>query len=199
MLADMKTAIYCRTSTNKQDKGLESQVRYLSDHCNQKGMNNFLTYSDFGISGKKSSRPGLNKLMSDTRSGKIKTIIVYSFSRFARSTQHLLQALEEFNRLDVTFISVSENIDTNTPMGKAMFTIISALAQLERELIVERVKLGLANAKAKGKKLGRSKTRDSDLIQELRLQGYSYRKIAQFAKCSISTVHRELSVPKVQI
>jgi DNA invertase Pin-like site-specific DNA recombinase len=199
MMAFMKTAIYCRTSTNKQDKGLESQVRYLSEYCNQKDISNFLTYKDFGVSGKKSSRPGLNQLLSNIRSGNIKTVIVYSFSRFARSTQHLLEALEEFDKLGVTFISVSENIDTNTPMGKAMFTIISALAQLERELIVERVKLGLANARAKGKILGRKKTRNSDLIQELRRQGLSYRKIARLAKCSISTVHRELSVPKVTL
>lgn len=151
------------------------------------------TFQDFGVSGAKSARPGLDKLLFACRRGAISQIIVYSFSRFARSTSHLLRALEEFKSLNITFISISENVDTNTPMGQAIFTIISAIAQLERELIAERVRSGLKNAVAKGKKLGRAKSRNSKLIQELASQGLSYRRIAELAQCSISTVHRELA------
>ena len=92
--------------------------------------------------------------MIDARSGKLERVIVYSFSRFARSTQHLLSALTEFQELNIFFISISESIDTHTPIGRAMFTIISAISQLERELVVERVKNGLENARAKGQTFG---------------------------------------------
>jgi DNA invertase Pin-like site-specific DNA recombinase len=192
-----KVAIYLRTSTDKQQKGLESQALAVKSFCEQRGIVDYETFQDFGVSGAKSTRPGLEKLLFACRRGEISQIIVYSFSRFARSTSHLLRALEEFKSLKITFISISENVDTNTPMGQAIFTIISAIAQLERELIAERVRSGLKNAVAKGKKLGRSQSRNSKLIQELAAQGLSYRRIAELAQCSISTVHRELaSVPK---
>lgn len=190
-------AIYLRTSTEKQQKGLESQLLAIKSYCEQRGITDYASYQDFGISGAKSARPGLDKLLFACRRGEISQVIVYSFSRFARSTSHLLRALEEFKALKITFISISENIDTNTPMGQAFFTIIAAIAQLERELISEKVKSGLRNAVSKGKKLGRQKSRNSKLIQELASQGLSYRRISELAECSISTVHRELaSVPK---
>lgn len=101
------------------------------------------------------------------------TVIVYSFSRFAMSTTHLLSALEEFEDLDMLFISVSESLDTGSAIGRALFTIILGISQLERELISERVKNGLKNVKAKGVQLGRSKTRNSELILELHSKGRS--------------------------
>ncbi len=192
-----KPALYVRTSTDKQQKGLESQILALKQYCAQKGIEEFLIYKDFGVSGAKSARPGLDALLFSVKRKEVSEVIVYSFSRFARSTSHLLKALDEFKSYGVGFISISENIDTSTPMGQAMFTIISAIAQLERELIAERVKTGLKNAVSKGKRLGRKKSRNSKLIQELASQGLSYRRIAELADCSISTVHRELKgVPK---
>lgn len=193
---ERKVAIYLRTSTDRQSKGLESQRLALETYLTQQQVTDYEEFEDFGVSGAKSKRPGLEKLMFAVKRGDISQVIVYSFSRFARSTSHLLRALEEFKQYNTSFISISENLDTNTAMGTAVFTIISAIAQLERELIAERVKTGLQNAKAKGKKLGRKKDRNSKLIRELASQGMSYRKIADLAKCSISTVHRELkSVP----
>ena len=189
----MKIAIYARTSTNNQQKGLESQIRALRSYCKSKGINKFKLYQDSGISGSKSSRPELDTLMSDVKSGKINTVIVYSFSRFSRSTKHLLATLELFNSLAITFISISENLDTRTAMGKAIFTIISSISQLERELISERVKNGLNNARAKGKTIGRTKQRNSDLIRSLRSQNMSYRKIAKLTGYSISTISREMN------
>lgn len=192
-----KIAIYLRTSTEKQVKCLESQRLVLERYLNQQGISDYLTFEDFGVSGAKSKRPGLERLMFAVKRGDVSQVIVYSFSRFARSTSHLLRALEEFKLQKTSFISISEKLDTNTPMGQVIFAIISAIAQLERELIAEIVKSGLKNAKSKGKKLVRKKDRNSKLIRELASQGMSYRKIAELAKCSISTVLRELhSVPE---
>lgn len=192
-----KVVLYLRTSTDRQSKGLESQKLALELYLDQKIITEHILFEDFGVSGAKSNRPGLEKLMFAVRRREVSQVIVYSFSRFARSTSHLLRALEEFKNYNTSFISISEQLDTNTPMGQAVFTIISAIAQLERELIAERVKNGLRNARAKGKKLGRKKDRNSKLIRELAAQGMSYRKIADLAKSSISTVHRELhSVPE---
>lgn len=186
------TAIYARTSTSYQSKGLEAQINAIQAFCKARGEANVKIYSDAGLSGTKASRPSLDALMGDCRNGLVNTVIVYSFSRFARSTSHLLTALQEFNKLEVKFISVSENLDTNSAIGKALFTIISAISELEREVISERVKNGLQNAKAKGKALGRKKSRNSKLIRELIAQGHSQRKIAKLIGCSRSTIQREM-------
>lgn len=189
----MKVAIYARTSTNYQKSGLESQLRALNDYCESKSLTDIETFKDFGISGAKAKRPSLDKLLKRVKDGKIKTVVVYSFSRFSRSTKHLIETLEFFNSLDVRFISLSENLDTRTPMGKAIFTIISSLAELERELISERVRCGLKNAQAKGKSIGRPKTTNSALIKKLRTQSMSYREISKLTGYSISTISRELA------
>lgn len=187
---------YLRVSTDKQASGLSSQRKAIVDYFNQKGVKNYVIYEDFAVSGRKESRPGLNKMMEAVINGEVLGVAVYSFSRFARSTKHLLEAMEQFNKLSVSFISLSENIDTSSAMGKAMFTIISAISTLEADLIKERVINGLSNAKANGKKLGRAKSINESLIHELFSNGYSYREIARLAKCSIASVSRTLSVSK---
>lgn len=175
----MRVAIYCRTSTDKQQNGLEAQRRALEDYCKARGITDYLIFEDSGVSGTKSSRPELDKLMNSVRVGEVDTVIVYSFSRFARSTKFLLDALDEFANLKVNFISLSENVDLSSAIGKAMFTIISAIASLERDLISERVKTGMINARAKGKKIGRPKKVQYDLIVTLRDEGYTYREISK--------------------
>lgn len=187
-----KFALYCRTSTQKQEKGLEAQERALREYCLSRGLESFDLYRDFGVSGAKTSRPDLDRLMESCQKGEVETVIVYSFSRFARSTKHLLAALDEFNELGITFISISEQVDTSTPMGKAMFTIISAISQLERELVSERVKNGLKNARAKGKKIGRRKKYSWSSILALREKGSSYREIAKICDCSMGTIYNAI-------
>src|SRR6202041_114645 len=113
------------------------------------------SYIDRGISGSKDRRPELDRLMKDAHSRKFDVVIVWKFDRFARSVSHLLRALETFNALGIAFVSLSEQMDTTTPTGKMVFTVLGAVAELERSLIVERVKAGLRNARAKGKRLGR--------------------------------------------
>src|SRR6202021_3318696 len=131
-------------------------------------------YVDAGQSGAKDSRSELNKLMDDARKRQFDAIVVWRFDRFARSTKHLLLALEEFRSLGIQFISYQENVDTSTPLGQALFTIVSAVAQLERELIRERVTAGIRNARANGKKLGRPKTLvDHPPVLHLRGKGHT--------------------------
>lgn len=149
----MKTAIYCRVSTDTQDVGM--QLHSLREYCQARKFEIFKEYVDQGISGTKDSRPALNCLMDDARKRRFDAIVVYRFDRFARSSRHLIQALEEFKSLGIEFISFQENIDTSSPLGKAIFVIVGAMGELERNIIVERVKSGLKAARSKGTRLGR--------------------------------------------
>jgi DNA invertase Pin-like site-specific DNA recombinase len=149
---------------------------------------NYEVYTDHGISGAKESRPALNQLMERVNAGDIEQVVVFQFSRFARSVSHLLKALTKFKEAGVRFVSVTEQLDTNSPMGMALFTILGALAQLERELIRERVMAGLRNARAKGKRIGRVRKRNSALIETLLEAGMSFRSIATIASCSHGSV-----------
>lgn len=185
-------ALYARTSTHLQASGLEAQISALKGYCAASQITNFRVYQDEGVSGSKTKRPALDQLMADAEADQISTVVVFSFSRFARSVSHLLSALEVFNRLNIAFVSLSERIDTGTPVGRMTFTVCAAVAELEKELIRERVKCGIQNARAKGKTIGRKRTRNSELIQQLSLKGFSYRQIARLAQCSISTVAEEL-------
>ncbi len=188
----MFVAIYCRTSTGMQEKGLESQRRALIDYCKSKGFKNYKVFEDSGVSGTKSSRPALNEMMKSVESGNVSKVMVYSFSRFARSTKHLLEALELFKDKEVDFISITENVDTSSPVGRAFFTIISAISQLERDLISERVKNGMKNAKAKGVPIGREKTRPVEKIISLREKGYTYKEISKLLDVSEGTIRNSI-------
>src|SRR5277367_3499299 len=173
----MRIGIYARVST--KDQSCELQVRDLRTYCNARGTDAAREYVDVGQSGAKDSRPELNRLMDDARKRKFDAIVVWRFDRFARSTKHLLLALEEFRSLGIQFISYQENIDTSSALGQALFTIVSAVAQLERDLIRERVSAGMRNARVNGKKLGRPKsTVDREEILKLKARGLSLRQIA---------------------
>lgn len=123
-----KVALYCRVSTGNQSTGLEAQVRALREYCSRNNVNDYVIYEDENQSGVKQSRPALDRMMKDVRDGLIEKVIVYSFSRYARSVTHLLRALEEFKKSGVGFVSITESIDTNTPLGSAVFTILGAVA-----------------------------------------------------------------------
>jgi len=187
----MRIGIYARVST--KDQSCELQVRDLRTYCAARGFDLVREYVDVGQSGAKDSRPELNKLMDDARKRQFDAIVVWRFDRFARSTKHLLLALEEFRSLGIQFISYQENIDTSSALGQALFTIVSAVAQLERELIRERVSAGIRNARAIGKKLGRPKTLvDRERILELKAQGQSLRQIATNLGVGYGTVRARL-------
>jgi DNA invertase Pin-like site-specific DNA recombinase len=187
----MRIGIYARVST--KDQSCELQVRDLRAYCAARGFDLVREYVDVGQSGAKDSRPQLNLLMDDARKRQFDAIIVWRFDRFARSTNHLLTALEEFRSLEIQFISYQENVDTSTPLGQALFTIVSAVAQLERELIRERVSAGIRNARANGKKLGRPKSLvDSERVLQLREQGHSLQEIATTLGIGYGTVRSRL-------
>lgn len=186
-----KVACYCRVSTDLQQGGMESQIRVLKLYCEQNNIADVEFYTDEGISGTKSSRPALDRMMKAVDQDEISSVVVYSFSRFARSTTHLLNALQVFKKKGVHFVSLTEKIDTNSAVGVAIFSILASISQLERDLIADRVKIGLANARAKGKLIGRKKMRDSDLIRKLLKAGMSYRNISVVAKCSHGSVSAE--------
>jgi DNA invertase Pin-like site-specific DNA recombinase len=187
----MRVAIYARVSTKDQSCSL--QLRDLKTYCTARKLSIFREYIDAGESGAKDSRPQLNNLMADARKRKFDAILVWRFDRFARSTKHLLLALEEFRSLGIQFISYQENIDTTSPLGQALFTIVSAVAQLERDLIRERVTAGIRHARACGKQLGRPRRIvTQDEIVRLRAEGASLREIAKKLGLGYGTVRLRL-------
>jgi DNA invertase Pin-like site-specific DNA recombinase len=192
----MKAAIYARVSTANNGQDPRVQTRELGEFCERRGWTLVPEYVDIGISGTKEKRPALDRLMADAYKRCFDVVIVWRFDRFARSVSHLLRALETFQTLGIEFVSLSEQMDTSTPTGKMVFTVLGAVAELERSLIVERVKAGLRNARAKGKRLGRPrKTVEAGRITALRAQGLSLRAIASELGVGLATLHRA-SVPR---
>lgn len=183
-------AVYARVSTIGHGQDPLMQTRELSEYCVRRGWGVFDLYVDNGVSGKKDSRPQLNRLMQAAHERQFDVVVVWRFDRFTRSVSHLLRALETFNALGIQFVSLCEQVDTTTPTGKLVFTILGAVSEGERNLIAERVRAGLRNARAKGKTLGRpTKSVDVDRINSLRASGHSWRTIAGMMKLSVGTVH----------
>ncbi len=149
----MKAALYLRVSTTDQTT-LNQEIE-LKKYCENNNFEIYKIYKDEGISGSKTSRPQLDLMLQDMRNKCFAAVIVWKFDRLGRSTAHLLQVLEELKNKDVRLIATSQNIDTETPMGKFFFIILSGFAEMEREMIRERIKLGLARRKQQGKVLGR--------------------------------------------
>jgi DNA invertase Pin-like site-specific DNA recombinase len=188
----MRCAIYGRVSTmNGQD--VTMQTRELREYCDRRGWTVAGEYVDIGISGTKERRPELDRLLADAHRRRFDAVAVWKFDRFARSVSHLLRALETFHSLGIEFVSLSEQIDTSTPMGRMIFTVLGSVAELERSLIVERVRAGLRNARAKGKRLGRPKTiLDTPRIAALRAQGVGWKRIATEMGVGVGTLYRAL-------
>jgi DNA invertase Pin-like site-specific DNA recombinase len=164
----MKAALYARVSTQNHHQDPEVQLRDLRDLCQRKGWEIAGEYIDKGVSGTKQSRPELNRLMADASMKKFDVVAVWKFDRFARSSQHLLKALESFQGLGIAFVSHTEGIDTETVIGKMVFTVLGAVAEMERSLTVERIRAGMRNAKAKGHKPGPKQPRIALDIEAIR-------------------------------
>jgi DNA invertase Pin-like site-specific DNA recombinase len=188
-------AIYERVSTEGQS--VEMQDIDLKRYCEQRRLSIYHIYIDHGVSGTRERRPALDQLMADARKRKFDLVLVWRFDRFARSTKHLITALEELHHLGIEFISYQENIDTSSPLGKAMFVIVAAIAELERNIIVERIKGGLRRAKAMGRRIGRPGLQmDNERIMKLKTQGLSIRAIAKQVGASPSYVHKALQATR---
>src|SRR5258707_1200708 len=187
----IRVALYARVSTSNHGQDVTLQTRELKEFVERRGWQFAGEYVDLGISGSKVRRPELDRLMADAHRGQFDAVIVWKFDRFARSVSHLLRALETFQALGIDFVSLSESLDTSTPTGKMVFTVLGAVAELERSLIVERVKAGLRSAKAKGKRLGRPKrVVDAPRIAALRAQGTGWKRIASEMGIGVGTLYR---------
>lgn len=185
-----RAALYLRVST--VDQNLNTQLLDLRQLAAQRGLEIVHEYRD-QISGVKSRRPGLDELMRDARRGKFDIVLVWACDRIARSTRHFLEVLDELNRLQIEFASFREQIDTGGPLGRAIVVIIGAIAELERSLIVERVKSGMRRARLEGRPIGRpALVLDREAILTDRRHGQSLGQIARAHRISRTTVHRVL-------
>lgn len=188
-----KAAVYARVSTNQQDT--QNQLIELRRYCEARGWQ-AVEFIDNGFSGalEEDKRPALKALMDAARKRQVDTVIVWDFSRFARSMRQLVEALDMFRAWGVSFISLREGIDTSTANGRLVFGIFASLAEFERELIRERVNLGLKRARAQGKQLGRPKVAiDPATAHRMRHEGRSLRDIASALSVGKSTVAALLS------
>ncbi len=192
MSKPIRAALYARVSTSGHGQDVGLQLDELRQVASQRGWT-FTEFVDEGVSGSNDRRPALDRMMAAARAGKLDVVAVWRFDRFARDTRHLLTAMEEFRALGVAFVSLREQIDTSTPMGKAMFTIISAIGELERDLIRERVVAGVQRAKANGKHCGRPKVA-MDLRPAIALlrEGRGLKDVAAILKVSRATLRRRL-------
>src|SRR6476646_2666852 len=186
-----RVALYARVSTLNGHQDPEMQLSELREYATRRGLTIHEEYVDQGVSGSKESRPALNRLMSEAQRCKFDAVLVWKIDRFGRSLKHLVNSLADLSAYGIAFISLRDNLDLSTPSGRLMFQIIGAMAEFERALIQERVKAGLRNAKAKGKRIGRPREEvDSSKVLKLRADGLSWRAIAEELKIGLGTVYR---------
>jgi DNA invertase Pin-like site-specific DNA recombinase len=192
----MRVALYSRVSTlNLQDP--ELQARELREYAQRRGWQISREYVDSGVSGSKDSRPALNELLADVHQRKCDVVLVWKLDRLGRSLRHLVNTLAELEGRGVAFVSLRDNLDLSTPAGRLMFNVIGAMAEFERALIQERVKAGLRNARAKGKRLGRPKVvADGSRVAALRKAGSSWSEICEQTGLSKGTAQRAYYVQK---
>jgi len=195
----IRAALYARVSTLNHGQDPEVQLGEIREYCRRRGFTVAHEYVDKGISGSRERRPALDKLLAECRKRLVDAVVVYRYDRFARSLRQLVNALEEFRSLGIDFISIHEGVDTSTPNGRLVFGIFASIAEFERELIRDRVRSGLAAAKAKGKHVGRPRVAvDVPRIAALRRQGRSWAEITRETGISKGTAQRTQasSLPK---
>lgn len=190
----MKVALYARVSTLDKGQNPETQLQPLREYAVLRDFTIVEEFVDSGVSGAKDRRPALDRLMKAARKREVDAVVVARFDRFGRSTRHLVTTLEEFQALGVDFVSLNESIDTSTPMGKMVFTVLAAVAELERNIIQERVKAGLKRARKEGKVLGRpARVFDHERAQVMWKEGKSLRQIAEVLGVGKDTVRGVLA------
>jgi DNA invertase Pin-like site-specific DNA recombinase len=194
----IRAALYARISTLNHGQDPEVQLGEVREFCKRRGFTVAHEYVDKGISGSRERRPALDKLLADCRKRLVDAVVVYRYDRFARSLRQLVNALEEFRSLGIDFISIHEGVDTSTPNGRLVFGIFASIAEFERDLIRDRVRSGMAAAKAKGKRIGRPKVAvDTLRIASLRREGHSWAEVTRTTGVSKGTAQRAMdSLPK---
>jgi len=185
-----RAVLYMRVST--LDQHPETQLYDLRQMAAQRGYEVVAEYAD-KISGTKAKRPGLDQMMADARRGRFDVVLVWASDRIARSVKHFLDVLDELGRLNIEYVSFRENIDTGGPLGRAIIVIVGAVAELERNLIIERVRAGMRRARLEGRHIGRNPLElDHAAIVRDRRQGQSLRQVAKGHRISTATVQRVL-------
>lgn len=196
MKKEVRAAIYARCSTLDKGQDPELQLAPLREYCQRRGFDITGEYVDNGISGTKDHRPQLDRLLDAARKRQIDLILVWKLDRFGRSLKQLVTALDELSSLGVGFISYQDNLDLTTAQGRLMFHIIGAMAEFERELIKERVKAGIENARRKGKRLGRRPVPPVDMAKIVdaykKSPALSIRELARTLGFKKSLVHKTL-------
>src|SRR5277367_5123620 len=192
-LAIARVALYARVSTlNGQDP--EMQLSELREYASRRGWTVTGEYVDQGVSGSKESRPQLNLLISDAHRREFDAVLVWKIDRFGRSLKHLVNALADLCAYGVAFVGFRDNLDLSTPSGRLMFQIIGAMAECERSLIQERVRAGLRNARAKGKKFGRPRADvDAGRVAGLRRDGLSWSQVCRTLNVSKGSAQRSVA------
>ena len=201
MTSKKRAAVYVRVSTLEQETDL--QEAELLEYCGRRGWESIL-YRDRGRSGAEQDRPALNSLLSDVRKRKVDVILVWSLDRLARSLKHLLNISEECKSLGVDLVSLRQSIDTTLPAGRLTFQILGAVAEFERELLRERVKAGMAQARRAGKNIGRPALRrfgsaELNRIRLLRMQGVSVRRLAKDFATTQWMIVKLLEAPEAKV
>ncbi len=191
-----RAALYLRVST--LDQHPETQLHDLRGLVQQRNWEIVDEYVDHGVSGTRTRRPALDRMMADAARGRFDIVVVWAADRLARSVKHFLDVLDELNRLGVEFLSLRENIDTSGPLGRAVIIIVSAISELERALIVERVRAGMRRARLEGTRIGRRPLElDRTAILRERQRGRSLGELAKTHRVSRTTIQRVLTgVPK---
>jgi DNA invertase Pin-like site-specific DNA recombinase len=189
----LRVAIYARVSTSDKGQDPALQLTPLSDYCKQRGWQIVGHYVDHGT-GKTAHRPELDKLLDAARKRQINCVVVWKLDRFGRSMQHLVNTLVELQGLGVSFVSYMENLDFTSASGKLMFNILASFAQFERDIISDRVRAGILNAKSKGIRVGRKPITpgEHDRIVKLKKEGFSIRQISKQVRLAVGTVHKTL-------
>jgi DNA invertase Pin-like site-specific DNA recombinase len=173
------------------------QLRELHEYCQRRGWEIAGEYVDAGVSGTRERRPQLDRLLTECRRRHVDAVLVFRYDRFARSLRQLVNALSEFDALGIQFVSLHEGVDTSTPNGRLVFGIFASIAEFERELIRDRVRSGMAAARAQGKRIGRPRRAvDVGRVAALRAQGGSWRAIAGQIGAGVATVHAALARSK---
>jgi DNA invertase Pin-like site-specific DNA recombinase len=189
----VRVALYLRVSTTDQDP--ETQAREVRAFVESRSWEVVETYQDLGVSGARARRPALDQLVKDAWRGRFEAIVVWDLSRIARSTLNALELLRELEQLKVRLVAVKQTFDTDTPLGKAFFTLAAMFAELERSILIERVRAGMARARAEGKRIGRPVRHvDLELLGRLRTEGLSVRQIARKLEVPSSTVAKRLKL-----
>lgn len=185
-----KIAGYIRCSTDHQNT--ELQRREILEYCERRGWQVYRLYEDYGLSGTNGNRPALKEMLKDARSKRFDVVLCFKMDRLCRSLRDLVVTLQELTELDVEFVAIKDQIDMTTASGRLMTHLLGAFAEFESSLIRERVMSGLANARAKGKKLGRPRRIDINQVHELRQQGMSLGQIGKIVGATRSAVSKSL-------